>query len=316
MAPRPALLADIGGTNARLALLVDGDLRDIAIVPTGSEETLALALTNYLNDTRVDRAALAVAGPVGPGRVDLTNAGWSFTREELADALNTGSVSVINDFAAQALALPHLASGGLRAVGDGISVETGARVVIGPGTGLGVGALVPSAAGWTPVTTEAGHVTLAAATPEEEAVIARLRAEFGHVSAERVLSGPGLISLATALAAVEGTETSLDAPDGITAAALSGSDPLAARTLDMFFRFLGTVAADAALFYGAEGGVYIAGGIVPRVLDAFVASGFRARFEAKGRFSGYLSAIPTSVVTAEYPAFIGLKALLDAPAQA
>lgn len=316
MAPLPALLADIGGTNTRLALLSGGEIENISVVPTGGQDTLSQALSNYLNGTHVRGAALAVAGPVGGGRVNLTNAGWSFTQEELADALGTDAVSIVNDFAAQALALPHLGPADIHAVGNGARAENGAKVVIGPGTGLGVAGLVPSATGWTPVTTEAGHITLAAMDADEEAVIARMRVEFGHVSAERVLSGPGLVALARALAAVEGAETLVNAPDQITAAALSGSDPLAARTLELFFRFLGTVAADAALFYSANGGVYIAGGIVPRMLDAFAASGFRARFETKGRFSGYLSAIETSVVTADYPAFIGLTALLDAPPQA
>ena len=323
--PTRALLADIGGTNTRLALLEDGAIRDIQIVPTGGDTGLAETLRAYLDGREVTGAALAVAAPVDTSPIRFTNADWSFTRDEVTDAIGTDNITIVNDFAAQALALPYLQTAELVKIGGGETVPERPKAVLGPGTGLGVAALIPSAGGWQPLTTEAGHMTLAAMNAEEDAVIAWLRQEYDHVSAERVLSGHGLTLLYRALADLSEARVA-DAPqdalrggiipDRITASALAGSDPLAARTIGFFCRFLGTVAADAALAYGATGGVYISGGIVPRLGALFASSGFRDRFETKGRFSDLLHTVPTFVVTAEYPAFTGLKALMEASGQA
>lgn len=313
----PALLADIGGTNARFALLRDGRIEDIGRLATADYPNLADAAAAYLAGRGIGAAAIAVAGPVGEDRIHLTNCGWSFTRDELAAAFDTANVQVVNDFTAQALALPHYGKTDLRKIGPGRSVAAAPRAVLGPGTGLGVSGVVPcvgtGATGtrWVPLATEGGHVTLPAATREETAVVDRLRDRFGHVSAERVLSGPGLLHLLSALADISGIPAPYETSDQITAAARDGSDPQAARAVSMFCDFLGTVAGDLALSLGATGGVYIAGGIVPQLGDGFARSGFRARFEAKGRFVGYMRAIPTWVVTADYPAFIGLKALIE-----
>lgn len=313
----PALLADIGGTNARLALLIDGEISDIRVEQTGARNTLAETLVDYLSDREVDAAALAVAGPVDCDPIVFTNAEWSFRRADIAAALGLENVLVINDFAAQALALPSLSvPADLTGIGSGQAVGGRPKAVLGPGTGFGVAALLPHGDGWQPLTTEAGHMTLPAMTPEEDAIIDLLRREFGHVSAERVLSGPGLTLLHRALARLHGENAADATPEEITAAALAGSDSLAVRTLETFCRFLGTVAADAALAYGAAGGVYIAGGIVPRLGSTFATSGFRERFETKGRFSAMLCAIPTFVITANYPAFRGLKALVETSDQA
>lgn len=321
--PKRALLADIGGTNTRLALLEDGAIRDIQIAPTGGNTGFAETLRAYLAGREITGAALAVAAPVDASPIRFTNADWSFTHDEVTDAIGTENVAIVNDFAAQALALPHLQAAELVKIGGGEIAPERPKAVLGPGTGLGVAALIPSAGGWQPLTTEAGHMTLAAMNAEEDAVIARLRGEYDHVSAERVLSGHGLTLLYHALADLPGEPLPDNprasggiTPDGITAAAHDGSDPLAARTIEFFCRFLGTVAADAALAYGATGGVYIAGGIVPRLGTLFASSGFRDRFESKGRFSDLLRSVPTFVVTAEYPAFTGLKALIEAADQA
>ncbi len=165
--------------------------------------------------------------------------------------------------------------------------------------------------GWRPLATEGGHVTLAAADAQEAAVIDRLRARFGHVSAERVLSGPGLANLYDALAPGPDDGAAGIAPEDITRRALAGGDPPCQAALSMFCAMLGTVAGNLALSLGASGGVYIAGGIVPALGPAFAASKFRARFEDKGRFRAYMEAIPTWVITAEIPAFAGLAVLLD-----
>ena len=181
---------------------------------------------------------------------------------------------------------------------------------LGPGSGLGVSALVPTSDGWTAMTGEGGHVTMPATTREEQDVIAVLRDRFdGHCSAERVLSGPGLVNLYVTLAGLAGRGTPTVNPEDVTHLAKQG-EPLARKTLAMFFSMLGTVAANLAVTTGARGGVYIAGGIVPRIVDALRKSEFRQSFEAKGRYRTYLAAIPTHVITAPLPAFRGLRYLL------
>lgn len=309
----PALLADIGGTNARFALLERGVIADVRTLPTARYPSLAEAALAYLAGRPVAAAALAVAGPVTGDEIALTNLGWSFDRAGLAAALGVDALHVVNDFAAQALSLPHLTAADLAQIGGGVATD-GPKAILGPGTGLGVSALIPAGGGWLPLATEGGHATLPPTTPKEDAVVARLRARFGHVSAERVLSGPGLVNLYMALAEIDGTPAPLAEPDAITAAGGTGDDALATRTVGMFCDFLGTVAGDLALSVGATGGVYIAGGIVPRLGAEVAASGFRTRFEAKGRFAAYLRPIPTFVVTAEHPAFTGLKALVEGEA--
>ena len=183
------------------------------------------------------------------------------------------------------------------------------QVVIGPGSGLGVASLVPTADSWTAVASEGGHVTLPATTNNEAAAIELIREQTGHCSAERVLSGPGLARLYVALAELAGRNGASVTAADVTNLATQG-EPLARETLDMFFALLGTVAADLALTLGARGGVYIAGGIVTRFIDTFEESGFRARFEAKGRYHQYMQAVPTFLITEPLPALRGLRSLL------
>ena len=239
----------------------------------------------------------------------MTNRDWSFSIDRLRQDLGLETLHVINDFAAVALAVPHLGAADVTRIGGGAAAQGAPIAVIGPGTGLGVSALVRTPGRWTPVATEGGHVTLAAADEREAEVIAHLRRRFGHVSAERALSGPGLVNLHAALAALAGQAAA--APTDITARALAGADPLCRDAVAMFCAMLGTVAGDLALSLGARGGVYVAGGIVPDLGARFAATDFRARFEAKGRFKGYMAAIPTFVITMAQPAFTGLAALLE-----
>lgn len=308
------LIADIGATNTRCALLDDKgrivkseSFQNEAF--TGIEGLTSIFLTHTRASDRPRRAALAVAAPVLGDDVTMLNCDWRFSQAELRQNLGVGRLIVVNDFAAQAWALPALGPGDRRQVGDGLAVTRAAMAVLGPGSGLGVGGLVPSADGWAAISGEGGHVTLAAATDDEAAVIRAMREEHGHCSAERLLSGPGLVRLYLALAAMAGRESSGVTPADVTALAAQG-EPLARRTVEMFFSMLGTVAGNLAVTLGARGGVYIAGGIVPRVLGAFEASGFRKRFVSKGRYRGYLEAIPTYVVTDAVPAFKGLRTLL------
>jgi len=299
------LVADVGGTNTRCALL-DGDGRVGAVTTFRNAEYggLAEVLAAFAGRAaaRPVAAVLAIAAPIGGDEVSMINIGWRFSRAALAEALGLRRLVVMNDFAALAWALPCLGDAELVAVGGGAAAPGGARVVLGPGTGLGVATLVEGDAGLVAVPGEGGHVTLAAADEAEERVVGAMRARFGHCSAERLVSGPGLALLHAALHGGPAL-----APDDIGRAFLA-RDAAAAETFGMFFRLLGTVAANAALTVGATGGVYIGGGIVPRYAEAFAHSGFRARFEAKGRYRDFMAAIPTRVITAAHPALAGLAA--------
>ena len=240
----------------------------------------------------------------------MINIGWRFSQSELKAELRFKRLTVVNDFAAVAWALPHLTPKDLQQIGGGKSVPRTTMATLGPGSGLGVSALVPANDAWAVMTGEGGHVAMAAASREEQDAIAILRERFdGHCSAERVLSGPGLVNLYVALAELAGRGKPTVTPEDVTNLARQG-EPLARKTLGMFFTLLGTVAADLAVTTGARGGVYIGGGIVPRLAADLEKSGFRARFEAKGRYREYIAAIPTYLITAPTPAFRGLRYLL------
>ena len=258
------------------------------------------------------RGAFAVASPVTGDHVTMTNHPWSFSVDDVRRRLGLDALRVINDFAAIALAIPHLDADDHYRVGGGAPVGDAPVAVLGPGTGLGVSALVPAAGGWAPLATEGGHVTMAAFDEREAAVLAHLRRTHDHVSAERVISGPGLVNLYRSLCALEGLRADPAAtPDAVSRLAADGTCPVAAEALEMFCAMLGTVASNLALSLGALGGVYIAGGIVPKLGPAFAASGFRRRFDDKGRFVAYLAAIPVFVITHPLPAFVGLSAVAD-----
>jgi glucokinase len=300
------LLADVGGTNARFALQTPGGKPEsVHKVRTGDFESLEAAIRDYLSRTgaRPKRAAIAVASPVTHDKIEMTNHAWSFSVAALGTALSVAELRVINDFEAVALSLPRLQEAERRQVGGGAAAPGAPLAVIGPGTGLGVAALVQ---GWA-VPTEGGHVTMPACDEREAEILARIRARLGHVSAERVLSGMGLQNLYRAL----GPDGEPPEPDEISTHALDGSDTRAVAALDMFCAMLGTVAGNLALTLGARGGVYIAGGIVRRFADFFARSAFRDRFEDKGRFREYLAPIPVWIIGIENPALIGLAALLD-----
>lgn len=308
------LIADVGGTNARLALVDEaGRIGPATILSCADHPNLEPLLRAYLAGRETPgRAAIAVACPVTGDRVAVTNRNWVFSIEEMRRSLGLEELRVVNDFAAVALSLPHLGPGDLRPIGGGARAEGAPMVALGPGTGLGVSLLVPTPGGGRlAVPTEGGHATLPVATDREAAMVSVLRREFGHVSVERLLSGPGLANLRHALGVLEGREgeARLD-PAAVTARGLDRSCPLCAEALDMFCALLGTVAGNLALGTGARGGVYLAGGIVPRLGEAFFRSAFRERFEAKGRFRDYLREVPTALILQDQPAFLGLAGLL------
>jgi glucokinase len=309
------LLGDIGATNARFALLADGALGpvtwiEVARYPQFGDAVRAVVQGPF-GANSISDALLAVAGPVEGGRCAFTNCAWTIDHREVRDQFAFNTVRVINDFEATALSLPHLAGEDVRALGGGCAVPGAPMAVLGPGSGLGVACLVADGPRRIVVPSEGGHATMPAASSREDAVLDHLRARFGHVSAERVLSGPGLENLYGAIAAVDG----IDAPPRnaveITNAALQAACPTSRAALDMFCAMLGGFAGNVALTYGARGGIYIAGGMAPRILDYLAGSAFRQRFEQKGRFAGYLEAVPTHVIVHSAAPFLGLKALAE-----
>jgi glucokinase len=252
---------------------------------------------------------LGVAGPVENGQCTLTNSSWVINAAELRKTFGWTHVRIINDFEAIAWSLPHLAPSDLYMVGRGKAVPTAPAAVLGPGTGLGLACLVPRPDGAIVMASEGGHATLPGSSPREDAIIAHLRERYEHVSAERVLSGGGLVNLYQAIGSIDRLSVMERSAAEITAAALDGICPICRQALDMFCAMLGTIAGNAALTFAARGGVYIAGGIAPRIVDYLANSPFRRRFEAKGRFKAYLSGIPTGVIIHSEPTLVGLQCL-------
>jgi glucokinase len=304
------VIGDIGGTNARFAVAENGIYGELKHVEVSKYASLHDALTDYHAALpaarRPTEAALAVAGPVMGDVVALTNLSWQFSISDLRQSLGFSSLSVVNDFAATALSVPHLPKRDVFTVGPSFPDAAGAIGVIGPGTGLGVGGVLPKAGQWLSLAGEGGHCSWPTVTAEEDAILRVLRSRWGHVSAERVLSGAGLVNLYEALCAIEDVKPKPMTPADVTDRAINGTDPLCAKAFAHFCSILGTVAGDLALTLGATGGIYIAGGILLRFKDAFAASGFRARFESKGRLSGFLTKIPTHLILEESPALLGL----------
>ncbi len=314
----PRLLGDIGGTNARWAWQAGpaAPLQDVVVRRCAEHTTLldsALAYLAASGHSRPAWAAIGIATPVTGDEVRMTNHPWRFSIAELRRALGVERCLVINDFTALAMSLTALGADDLRAIGDGQAVPGMPIALLGAGTGLGVSGLLPDASGhWQALSGEGGHVTLAAATDEEAEILALLRRRHGHVSAERVLSGAGLVNLVDVLCMIDGVapDAALQ-PADVTRAALAASDARCLRAVRLFTAFLGNVAGNLALTLGARGGVYVGGGIVPRLGDAFDDSLFRRRFEEKGRFAAYLRPVPTWVIVAPTPALVGATRALD-----
>jgi len=312
---RKVLLADIGGTNARFALLADGTVGNIAHLAVSDFGSFGEALDRYLGGLPqagvIGAAILAVSGAVEDGRCALTNNPWVIDAAELCAAHGFSMVRLINDFEAVAWALPRLSPGQLLRVGGRQPVEGAPLVALGPGTGLGVAASIPHADGHLVLPSEGGHSTMAGSSPREDAVIAHLRRRLGHVSAERVLSGTGLENLHDALAALDDITLPRRSAAEITRAGIEGSCPTSRAAIDMFCAMLGTVAGNLALTLGAKGGIFIAGGILRHMPEYFAGSQFRARFEEMGRFRGYLEPIPAYLILDDDAAFVGLRHLAE-----
>ena len=314
--PAAGLIADIGATNTRFALAERGAVTRMRAFASDDFASLSEAIEAYLAaeapPVQPRAAVLAVAAPVMGDRVTLTNHPWTFSIADTRQHFGFTQLRVINDFAANALAVPHLTEADCMPVGGGAPVKAAPIGVIGPGSGLGVSILVPDGnGGFISVQGEGGHVTMAAADERETAVLELMQHRFDHVSAERFLSGPGLVNLYNALCELSGEHAAPLTAAQITNVGIEDEIPRAREATAMFCAMLGTIAGNLALTVGARGGIYIAGGIVPKLGPAFAQSRFRPCFEAKGRFQEYLAAIPTYVITQPDPALLGAAKLVE-----
>lgn len=313
----PRLLGDIGGTHARWAWQASpgAALEDIAVQPCDASESVQSSATRYLLQHRRASprwAGVGVATSVVGDHVQFTNNHWQFSIAAFQRALGLERCLVVNDFTALAWSLPALGPTDVRAIGAGTPVKEAPIALLGPGTGLGVSGLIPDGQGHhIPLAGEGGHVTLAAADDAQARLLAALRQIYPHVSAERVLSGAGLVNLYRAVCQLDGCKARDVTPADVTDAALTGSDAHCVQAVRHFTSFLGSVAGNLALTLGARGGTYIGGGIVPRLGTAFDGGLFRHGFEAKGRYRSMLAAMPVWLITAPYPALMGVNRALD-----
>ncbi|TDD19954.1 glucokinase [Nonomuraea diastatica] len=306
----PWLVADIGGTNARFGLVTSLGARpsNVAVLAGAAYATLPEAVDAYLakhaDGVRPGAVCLAVAGPIDGDRYRLTNSPWAGSVRDL----DVPYARLLNDFEALAVSLPHLEGDDLVHLG-GPGLCHGVKAVLGPGTGLGVGGLVPAEHGWTPIPGEGGHVMVPVVERREFEIVRVLQSQgLPHVVAEHVLSGPGLVRLHRALAQVNGVAApELTASDIVSRL----DDPLCAETVEVFCGMLGGFAGNVALTLGARGGVYLGGGVLPRIVERVRTSGFRTRFTANPDMTDYLSAIGTALIVAPQPALTGAAAWLS-----
>ena len=310
--PEPALIADIGGTNVRFGLAyADGRIDHVVALLCRDYADPAEAAAAYL--AKIDPAqkpkkgAFGVACVVAGDHIGLTNHRWSFSITQTRDRLELENLRVLNDVEALTLAVHHLADDEKTRIGGGEAVTGAPIAIVAPGTGLGASAIVPGASGMTQVATEAGHVTMPVVSRREAEINAVLSKKFGHVSVERVVSGPGLVNLYEAISEIDGVaaDKSID-PATVSERGGCNDCPRCAETLKVFSALLGTFAGDMALTFCAQGGVFVGGGVVPKLGNGFDARLFRERFEHKGRFKDYLATIPTEVITRSNPALVGL----------
>lgn len=310
------LVGDVGGTNARLALVdSEGHIRHPKTYAAADYGSLSDVIATYLETTtgrkRPPRAAIAVAGPVVDGEIEFTNIDWRMSEGELVGTFEFEAARLLNDFAAQALAAPLLDPDDLRRIGPELRGAEGAPIVVlGAGTGFGVAGLARSERGDVPIACEGGHAAFAPVEPVEIEVLKIFARRHQRVSIERVLSGPGMFELYKALAEINGVEAPLEHEKAVAAAGLEGPG-LPRETLERFCAILGSVAGDIALTYGARGGLYVSGGIAPRLIDLIMAGEFRRRFEDKGRLAEYMADIPTSMIVHPYAALVGAARALE-----
>ena len=309
-----SVVVDLGGTNIRLAVceLETGVLSQVKEFACAEFATLEDALVQYFATLQdeVKHLCIGIACPVEDDHVVMTNLSWEFSQQALKEKLKLASLYVINDYTAISLAVPFLSCEEKIKIGGGAAQADGVTAVFGPGTGLGVSHIIKPAGKWISLDGEGGHVSFTANTREQADILFLLQEQFGHVSAERILSGQGLVNLYQSLCSLSGKQAEFDQPKEVSQAALDGSCAVARRSLEVFCQVMGGFAGNLALNLDCTGGVYIAGGIVPRFIDFFQASEFRRFFEEKGRFKDYLSAIPTFLITHDNPGLLGAAVYL------
>ncbi|MCS0584069.1 glucokinase [Massilia pinisoli] len=315
----PRLLADIGATHARFALeIAPGVLRNVAVLLCDDYPGIVPLLNAYLAQTqaqnggaRITHAAFALANPISGDFIRMTNRDWQFSTEEVRRTLGLTTLLIVNDFTALAMALPGFKPEDLLQIGGGKPASNAVAGVLGPGTGLGVSGVIPTVDGFVTLGSEGGHVNFAPADEREFAILQYAWREWQHVSNERLISGPGMEIIYRALALRNGVEAPPRDAAAIMAGALEQKDALCLEVLECFAGMLGGAAANLAVTLGAFGGIFIGGGIVPRMAEWFKTSPFRTRFEAKGRFSSYLAQIPTYVIMMPTPALYGVSSILS-----
>ena len=312
-----SLVADIGGTNARFAMVADAT--SVAIEPhnlrCADYATIVDATLAYLDLVALGKpyqAAISIASPVTGDALNMMNHSWSFSVSETRAALGLRHLKVLNDYTALALALPGLRADQRLQVGAGQGLAGHPIAVLGPGTGLGVSAVAPVGDHWLPLESEGGHASYGPLNAREQAIIEIMRERLEHVSAESLVSGRGLSLIYEVITRLDQGDGVKLTPVEVTQRALELECPVAIETLSIFCNILGTVAGNLALTLGARGGVYIGGGIILRILDFFSRSGFRGRFEKHGRLTPYLRSIPTYVINTDYPALAGAVVALGA----
>lgn len=316
--PFPILLGDIGGTNARFSILADAqaEATPFVSVKTADYATIDEAIRKVVLDgasLRPRSAILAVAGPIDGDEIDLTNCDWVVCPKIMISDLGFDDVLVVNDFEAQALAASELSQEHRETLGPDVEPHMASRVVLGPGTGLGVAGLLHARDMWFPVPGEGGHVDVGPRSQRDFAIFPHLNRIEGRVSAEEILSGRGVVNIYQAICKADGLEGVFTDPAAVTAAGLDGSNPQAVETLSLFSTYLGRVAGDMALIFMARGGVYLAGGISQKIIEALKKPEFRAAFEDKAPHANLLATIPTYVVTHPQAALAGLASFSRRP---
>ena len=313
---KTSIVADLGGTNIRLALVdnIGATPHHIHKLSVGDYSGLIDCIEHYLTlvpESDVTQLSIAVATPITGDNVMLTNRDWGFSISHVADHFGFEQVKVVNDFTGLALSLPLLSTNDLQQVGGETPKANGAIALLGSGTGLGVSGLIQSAAGVYPLSGEGGHVTIGATTQRELAIFSEFNKRYGHMSAERLLSGTGITEAYEIICLIDDVEDLNLTPAQISQHAIAKTNIQCEELMELFCHWLGIVAGNLALSLGSTGGVYIGGGIIPKLGDYFIQSGFRKAFETKGRFTNYLSKIPVYIIHAEQPALLGASNALD-----
>lgn len=318
--PFPILIGDIGGTNARFAILADADSEMVHFpnVHTADHATIDEAITSTVlsaTEVRPRSVVIAVAGPVNGDEIPLTNCPWVIRPRGMPATIGVTDVVVLNDFEAQALAVVALGIEHMEKIGGGDPVPDAGRVVLGPGTGLGVAGLIHAVGRWIPVPGEGGHMDIGPRTPRDFEIFPHLERIDGRVSGEQILCGRGLVNAYRAVAAASGATPHFTQPAEVTAAALAGSDAVAVEALSFFTTCLGRTAGDLALVFKSVGGVFLTGGIAQKILPALRAENFRAAFEDKAPHGAMMRAMPVFVITHPLAALAGLAAFACRPGQ-